>query len=116
MTLRPGPAGNTELLPHTPPAGRPMTADELSALPVRALAAALRRGELSSEVITRAFLDRIEALNPKLNAVVHLRADAALAEARTAHSVPAAYGCPPTFAGLLASSPRQGVCRARGTS
>jgi Asp-tRNA(Asn)/Glu-tRNA(Gln) amidotransferase A subunit family amidase len=32
-----------------------------------ALAAALRCGEFSSEEVTRAFLDRIDAVNPKLN-------------------------------------------------
>jgi len=66
-----------------------MNADDLCTLPVRALAAVLRHGEVSSEEVTRAFLDRIEAVNPKLNAVVHLRADAALAEARAADQVPA---------------------------
>ena len=66
-----------------------MNADDLFTLPVRALAAALRRGELSSEAVTRAFLDRIEAVNPRLNAVVQIRADAALAEARAADRVPA---------------------------
>jgi amidase len=58
-------------------------------LPVRALAAALRRGELSSEEVTRAFLDRIGAVNPKLNAVVQLRADAVLSEARASDLMPA---------------------------
>ena len=66
-----------------------MNADDLCTLSVRALAAALRRGELSSEAVTRAFLDRIEAVNPKLNAVVQIRADAALSEARAADRVPA---------------------------
>jgi amidase len=65
-----------------------MTGDPTD-LPVRAMAAALRRGELSSEAVTRAFLDRIEAVNPKLNAVVQIRADAALSEARIADRAPA---------------------------
>jgi amidase len=65
-----------------------MIDSELYNLPVRALAAALRRGELSSETVTRAFLERIEAVNPKLSAVVQVRADAALAEARAADLVP----------------------------
>jgi amidase len=78
-----------------------MNADDPCILPVRALAAALRRGELSSEAVTRAFLDRIEAVNPKLNAVVQLRADAALSEARAADLVPinrrgALHGVPMT--------------------
>jgi amidase len=66
-----------------------MDADDPCTLPIRALAAALRRGELSSEAVTRAFLDRIEAVNPKLNAVVQLRPDAALSEARAADRLPA---------------------------
>jgi amidase len=68
--------------------GIAMNAKDLRTLPVRALAAALRRGELSSEAVTRAFLERIDTTNPKLNAVVHIRADAALAEARAADGVP----------------------------
>ena len=66
-----------------------MKAEELRALSVRALAAALRRGEMSSLDVTRAYLDRIGAVNPKLNAVVQLRAEAALAEARRADALPA---------------------------
>jgi Asp-tRNA(Asn)/Glu-tRNA(Gln) amidotransferase A subunit family amidase len=37
---------------------------------------------------SRAFLERIDAVNPKLNAVVQIRADVALFEARTADRVP----------------------------
>ena len=65
-----------------------MDADDIRRLPLRALAQSLRRGELSSEAVVRAFLDRITAVNPSLNAVVQLRADAALAEARAADRVP----------------------------
>ena len=65
-----------------------MNADALRALSVPALAAALRRGEVSSEAVSRAYLDRIGEVNPKLNAVVQLRAEAALAEARAADRVP----------------------------
>ena len=79
-----------------------LKAEDLRALPARALAAALRRGELSSLDVTRACLDRIEAVNPRLNAVVQLRAEAALAEARRADTVPAAqrgalHGLPMTI-------------------
>ena len=49
-----------------------------------ALARAIREKELSSEEVVRAHLDRIEEVNPKLNAVVQLAADRALAEAQTA--------------------------------
>jgi len=62
--------------------------DDIRALPLRALAAALRGGDVSSEAVTRAYLDRIQAVNPRLNAVVALRAEAALAEARAADRRP----------------------------
>jgi amidase len=48
------------------------------------LANAIRRREVSSEEVVRAFLERIEKVNPKINAVVQLRADAAIGEARAA--------------------------------
>jgi amidase len=65
-----------------------MTSEDPRTLPLTALAAGLRRGELSSEAVTRAYLDRIDAINPKLNAVVQLRREAALREAREADGVP----------------------------
>jgi amidase len=79
-----------------------MNADDIRRLPVRALAESLRRGALSSEAVVRAFLDRIEAVNPRLNAVVQLRAEAALAAARAADGVPvgergALHGVPLTI-------------------
>jgi amidase len=48
------------------------------------LANAIRTKQVSSEEVVRAFLKRIEQVNPKLNAVVQLRADAAIAEAQAA--------------------------------
>jgi amidase len=48
------------------------------------IAQAIREKRLSSEEITRACLERIEAVNPKLNAVVYLRAEQALEAARAA--------------------------------
>src|SRR5262249_42346144 len=50
-------------------------------LPAYVLARAVRRRERSPVELVRASLDRIEALNPSLNAFVALRAEAALAEA-----------------------------------
>jgi aspartyl-tRNA(Asn)/glutamyl-tRNA(Gln) amidotransferase subunit A len=50
------------------------------------LAPRLRRKEVSPLELTRACLDRIEKLNPALNAFITLTADAALAEARAAES------------------------------
>jgi amidase len=48
-------------------------------LPAREVAARIRAGELSSEAVVRACLDRIGALNPRFNIVVDLHAAAALA-------------------------------------
>jgi len=47
-------------------------------------ARAIRRGEVSSVELTSRMLERIERLNPPLNAIVTLRADEALARARAA--------------------------------
>jgi hypothetical protein len=44
----------------------------------------IRRREVSSTELTRLVLDRIDAVNPMLNAVVELRREAALLEAAAA--------------------------------
>lgn len=59
-------------------------ADPLYYSSVGALAAAIRRGELTSEAIVTACLARIQEVNSALNAVVQLAADAATARAREA--------------------------------
>jgi amidase len=79
-----------------------MKAEDIRGVPLRALAASLRRGEISSEAVVGAFLDRIAEMNPRLNAVVQLRADAAREEARAADRVPAGergplHGVPTTI-------------------
>ena len=48
------------------------------------IARSIRSKAVSSEEVVRAHLDRIEAVNPTLNAVVQLRDEAALVEARAA--------------------------------
>ncbi len=48
------------------------------------LARAIRAKELSSAEVVQAYLQRLEAVNPQLNAVVQLRAEAAQAEAKAA--------------------------------
>ncbi len=53
-------------------------------------AASVRRREISSRELTRALLERIEAVNPALNAVVELRGEAALREAEAADGALAA--------------------------
>src|SRR5215510_13065391 len=54
------------------------------------LAKAIRARQVSSEEVVHAFLQRIEQVNPQLNAVVQLRAEAALTEARAADKALAA--------------------------
>jgi amidase len=49
-----------------------------------AAADAIRRGEVSSVELTQRMLDRIARFNPKLNAIVTVTADAALARAKAA--------------------------------
>jgi amidase len=79
-----------------------MRSDDPCSLSLTALARALREGALSSEEATRAHLDRIAVVNPKLNAVVQIRAEAALEEARAADRLPSSargllHGVPVTI-------------------
>ncbi len=55
-------------------------------LPISELAPRLRAREISPVEITRACLDRIEKLNPELNAFITITAESALAEARAAEA------------------------------
>jgi aspartyl-tRNA(Asn)/glutamyl-tRNA(Gln) amidotransferase subunit A len=61
-----------------------MANDELCWMSAAALAAAFRRRKLSPVEVMRAVLDRIERVNPRLNAFVTLTADQALKDARAA--------------------------------
>jgi aspartyl-tRNA(Asn)/glutamyl-tRNA(Gln) amidotransferase subunit A len=56
----------------------------LHTLSIGELARRLAAGEISSVELTRHFLERIERLNPSLNAVITLTADQALEDARAA--------------------------------
>jgi amidase len=58
--------------------------DELIYASATELARAIRAKEISSEEVVEAYLERIEKVNPKLNAVVQLTADAARVQAREA--------------------------------
>ena len=55
-------------------------------------AAAIRRREVSSTELTQAHLDRIEALNPRLNAYVLLTPEVALEQARAVDAAPSEDG------------------------
>jgi Asp-tRNA(Asn)/Glu-tRNA(Gln) amidotransferase A subunit family amidase len=63
-----------------------MPHEDLCYLPVTELAAAIRTRRLSPVELTTAILDRIEQLNPKLNAYRTVVADAVLAAARQAEA------------------------------
>lgn len=60
------------------------TTEELVYASATPLARRIRRREVSAEEVVRAHLQRIEGVNPGLNAVVQLAADEALAAARKA--------------------------------
>ena len=59
-------------------------ATELTLSSATSLAKSIAARSLSSEEVVRAFLERIEAVNTELNAVVQLASERALAEARAA--------------------------------
>ena len=61
-----------------------MANEELCWTPASALAALIRRKKVSPVEVVDAMLDRIEKINPKLNAVVTVTADQALREAKAA--------------------------------
>ena len=58
--------------------------DDLALRPVSELAPLIRAGKVSPVELTRQVLERIEALEPRLNAYITVLADAAMAEARVA--------------------------------
>ncbi|WP_409186654.1 amidase [Amycolatopsis sp. VS8301801F10] len=61
-----------------------MSAEEICYLPARELARRLRVRELSAREVLQAHLDRIEQVNPQINAIVTLTAERALREAAAA--------------------------------
>ena len=63
--------------------------DELAFTPALELAARVRVGDVSPVELVELYLDRIERIDPQLNAYVTVDADGALAAARDAESTPA---------------------------
>ncbi len=70
--------------PDTSGTGRKKSNDELIDASVVWLANAIRTKQISSEEVVQAFLHRLDQVNPRINAIVQLRAEAALADARAA--------------------------------
>lgn len=62
-------------------------ADTLYTETALALRGMIQRREVSREEVTRAHIERMEAVNPRLNAIVESRAEQALQEARQADAV-----------------------------
>src|ERR1700742_4253919 len=63
-----------------------MNSDELGFLPATLLAELIRTKQVSPVEYTQGLLDRIAALEPKVNAFVHLAADQAMDAARAAEA------------------------------
>jgi amidase len=70
--------------PDTSGTGRKKSNDELIDASVVWLANAIRTKQISSEEVVQAFLHRIDQVNPRINAIVQLSGEAALADARAA--------------------------------
>jgi Asp-tRNA(Asn)/Glu-tRNA(Gln) amidotransferase A subunit family amidase len=66
------------------PAARRTSLEDLAFLPVTSLAPLLRKRDVSSTDLTRMYLDRLKKYGPKLNCVVTLTEDLALAQAAQA--------------------------------
>ena len=61
-----------------------MASQDLAYLPARALGQLIASREVSAQEVARSFLERIERLNPRLNAYLTVTADLALEQARAA--------------------------------
>lgn len=71
-------------LSSTEPIERPDSEEDLAFLPVTALAQLVESREVSPVELTRLYLDRLTAYNPKLTCVVTLTEELALEQAKTA--------------------------------
>jgi amidase len=72
-------AGKTTFI--SPASAATDSAIDITSVSATELAAAIRAKKITSKAVVQAYLDRIAAVNPKLNAVVQLTADAARKEA-----------------------------------
>ncbi len=52
--------------------------DEILGQPLREIATAIATKQVSAKQVTKAFLDRIESVNPALNAIVRLEPETAM--------------------------------------
>jgi Asp-tRNA(Asn)/Glu-tRNA(Gln) amidotransferase A subunit family amidase len=68
----------------TPPAARASSLDDLAFLPITALAPLIRRRDVSATDLTKMYLGRLKKYGPKLNCVVTLTEELALAQAAQA--------------------------------
>lgn len=68
----------------TPPAARSSSLDDLAFLPITSLAPLLQRRDISATDLTKMYLARLKKYGPKLNCVVTLTEDLALAQAAQA--------------------------------
>ena len=67
-----------------PPGPRPSSLDDLAFLPITALGPLVQRRDVSSTDLTRMYLERLEKYNPRLNCVVTLTRELAMAQAAQA--------------------------------
>ena len=67
-----------------PPAARPSSLDDLAFLPVTALAPLVQRRDVSATDLTKMYLERLKTYGPRLNCVVTLTEELALAQAAQA--------------------------------
>src|SRR3954468_6861772 len=67
-----------------PPAARPSSIEDLAFLPMTSLAPLIQRRDVSSTELTKMYLARLKTYGPKLNCVVTLTEDLALAQAAQA--------------------------------
>src|SRR5687767_14762933 len=82
---KPGATPNAKLkIPLAAPSARRASLEDAAFLPVTALAALVRRRDVSSTELTRMYLDRVKKYGAKLNCVVTLTEDLALAQAAQA--------------------------------